>query len=109
MKRATAARTGSGPDASTNQFGAHQIRYGVQYDQVSYEQVDQRSGPTFTLVTGQQTATGASIDILPDPTFRQIYRVVRANLNAARFGYRGDGRFLGGSAADRCRSTVRIR
>jgi hypothetical protein len=69
---------------ATNQIASHQIRYGFQRDHVTYDQVNQRTGPTFVLPTGQQTATGASVEILPDPTFGQIYRVTRANLNAAR-------------------------
>jgi hypothetical protein len=37
------------------------------------------------LVDGTQTATGATIQILADPTFGRIFRVTRANLNTARF------------------------
>ncbi len=33
---------------------------------------------------GEQTATGATIQIIADPAFGQIYRVTRANLNTAR-------------------------
>jgi hypothetical protein len=51
---------------------------------VLYDQINQRTGPTFTLVTGEQTATGAQIQILPDPVYGRIYRVTRANLNSAR-------------------------
>ncbi len=72
---------------STNLFhgwGGHELRYGVVYEDVDYDQVNQRTGPTFTLRDGRQTATGASIQILPDPNFGRIYRVTRANLNAAR-------------------------
>lgn len=69
---------------STNIVGGHQIKYGFEFDDVTYSQINQRTGPTFTLVTGQQTATGANIDILSDPNFGRIYRVVRANLNSAR-------------------------
>jgi len=69
---------------STNIFGDHQLRYGVEYDNVLYDQINQRTGPTFTLVTGEQTATGAQIQILPDPVYGKVYRVTRANLNAAR-------------------------
>ena len=64
--------------------GQHQISYGFNYDRPSYDQINQRTGPTFTAPDGEQTATGAQIQILPDPTFGRIYRVTRANLNAAR-------------------------
>jgi len=69
---------------STNIFGNHQLKYGVEYDNVNYDQINQRTGPTFTLPTGQQTATGAEVLIVPDPVYGQIYRVDRANLNAQR-------------------------
>jgi outer membrane receptor protein involved in Fe transport len=67
-----------------NGWGRHELRYGVTYEDVEYDQVNQRTGPTFTLPDGRQTATGASLRILPDPNFGRIYRVVGANLNTAR-------------------------
>jgi outer membrane receptor protein involved in Fe transport len=67
-----------------NGAGEHSIRYGFAYENLDYDQVNQRTGPTFTTPAGDQTATGASIQILPDPNFVKIYRVTRANLNAAR-------------------------
>jgi outer membrane receptor protein involved in Fe transport len=70
---------------ATNLFGAHQLKYGLLVERVKYDQVNNRTGPTFTLVDGRQTATGASIQILADPSFDRIYRVTRANLNTARF------------------------
>jgi outer membrane receptor protein involved in Fe transport len=69
---------------STNFIGNHELRYGVNFENLTYDQVNQRTGPTFTLVTGETTATGATVQVVPDPTFGQIYRVTRANLNAAR-------------------------
>jgi Carboxypeptidase regulatory-like domain/TonB dependent receptor/TonB-dependent Receptor Plug Domain len=72
---------------STNLFrgwGGHELRYGVVYEDVDYDQVNQRTGPTFTLRDGRQTATGASIQILSDPNVGRIYRVTRADLNPAR-------------------------
>jgi hypothetical protein len=68
---------------STNIFdaaGRHQLRYGVQWETVDYDRGFNRSGPTFTLPDGQVTSTGAQIQILPDPVYGQIYRVVRANV-----------------------------
>jgi len=69
---------------STNILGDHQLKYGIEYDDANYTQVTQYSGPTFLAANGQQTSTGATITILPDPTFGQIYRVTRANFNASR-------------------------
>jgi hypothetical protein len=69
---------------STNLFGAHQVRYGILYENVDYAQGSNRTGPTFTAPDGRQTATGASIQVRPDPTFGTIYRVTRANFNTER-------------------------
>ena len=67
---------------STNIFdagGNHQVRYGVLYEDIQYDNINQRTGPTFTLPNGVQTSTGAEIQILRDANFGQIYRVTRAN------------------------------
>jgi len=64
--------------------GEHQIRYGFDYENLDFSQLQQYSGPTFTTPAGQQTATGAVVDILPDPAFGQIYHVSRASLTAER-------------------------
>jgi outer membrane receptor protein involved in Fe transport len=72
---------------STNIFeaaGNHQVRYGVSFEDIQYNNINQFTGPTFTLPNGEQTATGAAVQVIPDPTYGQIYRVVRANLNAGR-------------------------
>ena len=69
---------------STNILGDHQVKYGFEYDDVTYSQINQRTGPTFTAPDGRQTATGAQITVLPDPTFGKIYRVTRANFNSGR-------------------------
>jgi Carboxypeptidase regulatory-like domain/TonB dependent receptor-like, beta-barrel len=72
---------------ATNIFGGagqHQLSYGVDYEHLNYDQVNQRTGPVFTTPAGDTTATGAEIQILPDPVLGSIYRVSRANLNAAR-------------------------
>jgi hypothetical protein len=65
-------------------YGQHQVRYGVDYENLDFSQLQQYSGPTFTAPTGQQTATGAVVDIVPDTVFGQIYHVSRASLTAAR-------------------------
>src|SRR3954471_14999573 len=69
---------------ATNIFGGHQVKYGLEYDHVNYDNITQYSGPTFLAANGQQTATGATITILNDVTFGRIYRVGRANFNLAR-------------------------
>jgi Carboxypeptidase regulatory-like domain/TonB dependent receptor-like, beta-barrel/TonB-dependent Receptor Plug Domain len=69
---------------STNVVGGHQIKYGFEYDDVDYSQINQRTGPTFIAPDGRQTATGAQISVIADPTYGRIYRVTRANFNSGR-------------------------
>jgi outer membrane receptor protein involved in Fe transport len=64
---------------ATNVISSHQIRYGLEFDHIDYQNTINRTGPTFVLPDGEQSATGAEIEILPDDTYGQIYRVVRAN------------------------------
>jgi hypothetical protein len=67
---------------STNIFNAggnHQLRYGVQWEDIDYTRGFDRSGPNFTLPNGQLTSTGADLSIFNDPVFGQIFRVTRAN------------------------------
>jgi hypothetical protein len=72
---------------STNFFdwaGTHQVRYGFLYEDIGYDNVINRTGPSITLSDGTPTATGAEVTILPDPVFGQIYRVTRANITNVR-------------------------
>ncbi|HET9314064.1 MAG TPA: TonB-dependent receptor, partial [Vicinamibacteria bacterium] len=72
---------------STNIFdagGNHQLRYGGAYEDIQYSNVNLRTGPSFTLPDGQQTNSGASITIVPDPAYGRIYRVTRANYDHGR-------------------------
>jgi len=64
--------------------GNHQLRYGVQYEDITYSNINQRTGPTFLAPDGTPTATGAQVNIITDPTYGRIYRVTRANLNSGR-------------------------
>ena len=68
---------------STNIFdwaGNHQVRYGIGFENITYDNTFNYSGPTFTLPDGTMTATGATVEVLPDPTYGQIYRVTRAGI-----------------------------
>jgi outer membrane receptor protein involved in Fe transport len=71
---------------STNIMGAHQLKYGFEYYDSLYSQVNQRTGPTFVAPDGRTTSTGASIDVLPatEVSGGKIYRVTRANFNSDR-------------------------
>ena len=52
-RRATRAPTCSIRLKSTHIFGGHQIRYGVLYEDIQYDNINQYTGPTFTLPDGQ--------------------------------------------------------
>jgi len=69
---------------ATNVIRQHSLRYGVVYENIDYANTINRTGPTFTLPDGTQTATGAQIEINPDPAFGQIFRVIRANTSNVR-------------------------
>jgi hypothetical protein len=69
---------------ATKLIGGHQIRFGTQFEDITYDNTIQRTGPTFTLPNGVQTTTGADITIEPDPVYGQIYRVTRANTSNVR-------------------------
>jgi hypothetical protein len=81
-----------GNDGSNVQYQAkatylwrdHEFRAGMLYEDISYENVIDRTGPSFTLPNGVETVTGATLSILPDPTFGRIYRVTRANISNVR-------------------------
>jgi len=71
---------------SSNIFKSHQLKYGLEYSDVTYANVNQRTGPTFKAPDGRQTATGASIDVIaaPEVPGGKIWRVTRANFNSER-------------------------
>ena len=71
---------------STNLFSGHQVKYGFEWNDSVYAQLNQLTGPTFKAADGRQTATGARIDIIPAPELAagRIYRVTRANFNTER-------------------------
>jgi len=71
---------------STNIMGRHQLKYGFEYYDATYSQVNQRTGPTFVAPDGRTTSTGASIDVIPGPEVPggRVYRVTRANFNSER-------------------------
>jgi outer membrane receptor protein involved in Fe transport len=62
----------------------HEFRGGVLYEDIAYDNIIDRTGPPITLPDGTVTATGATVQVLPDPQFGQVYRVVRANITNVR-------------------------
>jgi hypothetical protein len=69
---------------STFLWNNHEFRGGFEYEDISYDNVIDRTGPSITLRNGETTATGAEVLVLPDPQFGQIYRVTRANITNVR-------------------------
>jgi hypothetical protein len=69
---------------STNVFAGHELRYGFLIEDIAYDNVIQRTGPTFTLPNGERTTTGALVYIYPDANLGRVYRVVRANTGNVR-------------------------
>jgi outer membrane receptor protein involved in Fe transport len=63
---------------ATNLVKDHQIKYGFEYDRSNWDQLNNYTGPTFTAPNGEQTATGAIVQVIPDPDLGQIFRVIRA-------------------------------
>ena len=90
---------------STNLLNRHEVKYGFAFDDVEFSQVNQRTGPTFTTSDGRQTATGAQIDIISDPTYGRIYRVIRANYNTERLTTQNYWNFF---VQDQWRATNRL-
>jgi hypothetical protein len=62
----------------------HEVRAGFLIEDINFDNIIDRTGPSFTLPDGTLTATGADITVFPDPAFGQIFRVTRANLTNRR-------------------------
>lgn len=69
---------------STHYVEDHEVRYGLLLEDIDYDNIIDRTGPTFLLPDGSETLTGAEVRILPDPVFGQMYRVRRANTSTRR-------------------------
>ncbi|HEY3162464.1 MAG TPA: TonB-dependent receptor [Vicinamibacterales bacterium] len=59
--------------------GGHQLKGGVALEDITFADIPNYTGPTFTLPNGVATKTGAAVTILPDPAFGSIWRATRAN------------------------------
>jgi hypothetical protein len=66
---------------STHEFGTSQLRYGFLIEDITFDEHSFLTGPPITVHDGRQTASGASVEIRPDPVYGEIYRV-----NFARIG-----------------------
>lgn len=66
---------------ATNIFNGHELKYGVDYSNVPYNQFNDITGPAIVGPDGRTTATGVTVTVLPDINYGSIYRVTRANYN----------------------------
>ena len=62
----------------------HELRYGFQYEDISYNSISDYSGPTFILPDGTPTVTGALVRIQSDPVFGSIWRATRGQIANVR-------------------------
>jgi hypothetical protein len=69
---------------TTYLWRGHELRGGLLYEDIAYDNTIDRTGPSITLPDGTLTATGATVQVLPDPTFGRVFRVVRANITNVR-------------------------
>ena len=69
---------------TTYLWGDHELRGGFAFEDINYDNIIDRTGPSFTLPDGTPTATGATIQVLPDSRLGQVFRVVRANITNVR-------------------------
>lgn len=70
----------------TNVWKSHELRYGVQLEDVDYSGGFNYTGPTYTAFNGQQTTTGAIVLILSGeqaghPEFDKVYATIRNRLS----------------------------
>ncbi len=69
---------------STHLLGRHELSYGFGSERTTADAIATSTGPSFVLVDGRTTTSGALVDILPDPVFGRVYRVTRAELGGER-------------------------
>ncbi len=61
--------------------GAHELRYGIQLEDIQYARVFDRTGPSLTFPDGVPSRTGVVVAAVSDPVYGRIY---------SAFGSRGD-------------------
>jgi hypothetical protein len=69
---------------ATYLWRGHELKVGMLFEDIRFDNIIDRTGSTFTLPDGTKTATGASITVFPDPVYGEIHRVTRANLSRLR-------------------------
>jgi len=54
--------------------GHHELRYGVEFEDVNFTIVNNITGPSFTFPDGARSRTGVRVNVLGDPVFGRIYQ-----------------------------------
>jgi hypothetical protein len=76
---------------STNIVGRHDIRYGVSFEDVTWDSAFASTGPRHTLRNGVQTGSGVRISALPDANVGTVYRISRAGITPIRSSHQRYG------------------
>jgi hypothetical protein len=84
--------------------GAHELRYGIQLEDIEYTRIVNRTGQSFTFPDGVPSRTGVTVDVFRDPVYGRIYTAE---------GFRDDPpvttqRYLSGFAQDTWRVGSRL-
>jgi hypothetical protein len=60
---------------STHVLGgrAHELRYGIQLEDIEFTRILNRTGPSLTFPDGLPSRTGVTVDAFPDPVYGRIY------------------------------------
>jgi carboxypeptidase family protein/TonB-dependent receptor-like protein len=53
--------------------GAHELRYGIQLEDIEFTALPKRTGPSFTFPDGIPSRTGVTVTARPDPVYGRIY------------------------------------
>ena len=53
--------------------GAHELRYGVQLEDIEFSAPRNRTGPSFTFPDGVLSRTGVTVTVRRDPAYGQVY------------------------------------
>ncbi|HET7293422.1 MAG TPA: TonB-dependent receptor, partial [Vicinamibacteria bacterium] len=53
--------------------GAHELRYGIQIEDIEYTGIEKRTGPSQTFPDGVPSYTGVVVFVIPNPVYGRIY------------------------------------
>jgi hypothetical protein len=53
--------------------GAHELRYGIQLEDIEFTAIPNRTGPSLTFPDGVPSRTGVTVTVQPDPVYGRIF------------------------------------